>query len=130
MHTVRGDTAHHHRAITRALLLGMVVIALATGCSASPAAHAAAGACDLSGTSSAEQFIILHESGGRPDARNPHSTAFGIGQLLEKQRRHYLGDDYATTDCAKQLGAFRAYVRDRYGTAEDAETFWRVHHWY
>lgn len=88
------------------------------------------GRCDLSGTSPAEWFIIAHESGGDPTAANPASTAFGLGQLLLGQRLRYLGNDYATTDCGRQLAAFRAYVRDRYGTAQAAMAFWLTHHWY
>jgi septal ring factor EnvC (AmiA/AmiB activator) len=88
------------------------------------------GRCDLSGTSSAELWIIMHESGGYPTADNPTSTAFGLGQLLLGNRILYLGNDYATIDCGKQLGAFRSYVRDRYGTAEAAQAFWQANGWY
>ena len=88
------------------------------------------GKCDLSGTSDAEYFILLHESGGDPTADNPRSTAFGLGQLLIDGRRHYLGANADTTDCALQLQAFRGYVRDRYGTAENARAFWVAHGWY
>ena len=28
-----------------------------------------------------ERYIIQHESGGETTAKNPHSTAFGLGQL-------------------------------------------------
>ena len=86
--------------------------------------------CDLSGTSDAEFWIIMHESGGDPTARNPNSTAFGLGQLLLDLRQRLLGADYDTIDCGKQLGAFRAYVRERYGTAEAAKSFWLSHGWY
>jgi uncharacterized protein YlxW (UPF0749 family) len=86
--------------------------------------------CDLSGASPAERYVIAHESGGDPTAANPASSAFGLGQLLLDMRLRYLGAGYATTDCAKQLAAFRAYVRDRYGTAEQAAAFWAAHHWY
>jgi septal ring factor EnvC (AmiA/AmiB activator) len=88
------------------------------------------GKCDLSGTSDAEYFIIMKESGGDPTADNPRSTAFGLGQLLIDGRRHYLGANADTTDCALQLQAFRGYVRDRYGTAENAKAFWIAHSWY
>ena len=88
------------------------------------------GRCDLSGTSDAEYFIIMKESGGDPTADNPRSTAFGLGQLLIDGRRHYLGANADTTDCALQLQAFRGYVRDRYGTAENARAFWVSHGWY
>jgi hypothetical protein len=88
------------------------------------------GKCDLSGTSDAEYFIIMKESGGDPTADNPRSTAFGLGQLLLDGRRHYLGDNADTIDCGLQLQAFRGYVRDRYGTAENARAFWLGHGWY
>jgi septal ring factor EnvC (AmiA/AmiB activator) len=86
--------------------------------------------CDLSGTSAAERWIILRESSGDPTADNPASTAFGLGQLLLGNRILYLGEAYATTDCGRQLWAFRAYVRDRYGTAERAKAFWQTNGWY
>ena len=88
------------------------------------------GKCDLSGTSDAEYFIIMKESGGDPTADNPNSTAFGLGQLLLDLRRRILGDNYDTIDCGLQLMAFRTYVRERYGTAEAAKAFWDTHGWY
>jgi peptidoglycan hydrolase CwlO-like protein len=110
-------------------------VAVAPAAPAAPAAAApvvrAHTVCDLSGTSDAEFYIIMHESHGDPAARNPSSTAFGLGQLLLSQRIHYLGADLADTlDCGLQLRAFRGYVRDRYGTAEAAQAFWVAHHWY
>jgi septal ring factor EnvC (AmiA/AmiB activator) len=88
------------------------------------------GTCDLSGTSDAERWIIMRESGGRPTADNPTSTAYGLGQLILANRIRHLGDDYATTDCGKQLAAFRAYVADAYGNAEAAMAFWQANGWY
>jgi septal ring factor EnvC (AmiA/AmiB activator) len=93
-------------------------------------AHGSGRRCDLSGTSAAERWIILRESSGDPTADNPTSTAFGLGQLLLGNRILYLGQDYATTDCGRQLWAFRTYVRDRYGTAERAKAFWQANGWY
>jgi septal ring factor EnvC (AmiA/AmiB activator) len=95
-----------------------------------PAAGGSGRRCDLSGTSTAERWIIMRESGGDPTADNPTSTAFGIGQLLLGNRILYLGRQYATTDCGRQLWAFRAYVRDRYGTAARARAFWQANGWY
>jgi septal ring factor EnvC (AmiA/AmiB activator) len=95
-----------------------------------PPAGGSGGRCDLSGTSAAERWIILRESSGDPTADNPTSTAFGLGQLLLGNRILYLGRDYATTDCGRQLWAFRAYVHDRYGTAERAKAFWQANGWY
>jgi hypothetical protein len=98
-----------------------------------PAGGSAGGSgrrCDLSGTSTAERWIILRESSGDPTADNPTSTAFGLGQLLLGNRILYLGHHYATTDCGRQLWAFRAYVHDRYGTAARAKAFWQANGWY
>ena len=92
--------------------------------------HGSGRRCDLSGTSPAEHWIIMRESSGFPTADNPTSTAFGLGQLLLGNRILYLGRDYATTDCGRQLWAFRAYVRDRYGTAARAKAFWQANGWY
>jgi hypothetical protein len=92
--------------------------------------HGSGPPCDLSGTSAAERWIIMRESSGYPTADNPASTAFGLGQLLLGNRILYLGEDYATTDCGRQLWAFRAYVRDRYGTAGRARAFWQANGWY
>ena len=85
---------------------------------------------NMSNLSASERFIVSHESGGETTAKNPHSTAFGLGQLLIANRRHYLGANANTTDPALQLRAFRGYVRDRYGNADRAAAFWRSHHWY
>jgi septal ring factor EnvC (AmiA/AmiB activator) len=92
--------------------------------------HGSGRRCDLSGTSPAEYWIIMRESSGFPTADNPTSTAFGLGQLLLGNRILYLGNQYATTDCGRQLWAFRAYVRDRYGTAARAKAFWQANGWY
>ena len=43
-------------------------------------AHAQGGTtCDLSGVPAAGRSIIMAESGGESTAKNPHSTAFGLG---------------------------------------------------
>lgn len=80
--------------------------------------------------SPAMRWLIGKESGGRTSAKNPKSTAFGVGQLLLANRQKYLGNDYNTTDYAKQLDAMRRYIGDRYGTAEKAMAFHQQHGWY
>jgi hypothetical protein len=85
---------------------------------------------DMSQLSASEAFIIQRESGGETTAKNPHSSAFGLGQLILANRRHYLGADANTTDPGLQLKAFRGYVKDRYGNADRAAAFWRKNHWY
>jgi hypothetical protein len=84
--------------------------------------------------SRAEQWIIGKESGSQGvHADNPTSSAFGLGQLLASNRQAYgrqLGFDPNTTDYGQQLAMMRAYIRDRYGTAEQAMRFWQSHGWY
>jgi tape measure domain-containing protein len=85
------------------------------------------------GLSAAEKWIIMHESGGRTTAQNPTSTAFGLGQLLIANRKHYgaiLGVSPNTTNYNDQLKMFRMYVADRYGNAANAQKFWEAHHYY
>jgi hypothetical protein len=89
------------------------------------------GSCNWTAT---EWRIIRVESGGNVRANNPHSTAFGLGQLLYENRRAYIGSsegrDTGTTNKCTQLRAFRSYVRDRYGSITNAVSFWNRHHWY
>lgn len=92
-----------------------------------------AGGIRIGGTSAAEAWIISHESGGRTNAQNPTSTAFGLGQLLIANRQHYgaiLGVSPNTTNAGAQLSMMRMYIRDRYGNAENAQRFWQSHGWY
>ncbi|MGH8869002.1 MAG: hypothetical protein ACRDYU_13535, partial [Actinomycetes bacterium] len=83
--------------------------------------------------SSALSWLIGKESGGRTTARNPSSTAFGIGQLLLANRRKYaarLGVGPWTTSRSAQLSMMRMYIGERYSTVGNAVAHWRRHHWY
>lgn len=94
------------------------------------------------GISAAARFIMMHESGGSSTAghlhaqgrgdgtRGNHSSAFGAFQMIERNRKHYMGADYQSTDFNKQYAAASRYVRERYGSWEGAASFWRSHHWY
>ena len=86
-----------------------------------------------SSLSPAERDLWMRESSLNPLADNPTSTAFGIWQGLQSTRNAYgrkVGVDPNTTDPLQQLLMGRAYIRDRYGTAENALRFWQQHHWY
>lgn len=81
----------------------------------------------------AEAWIIQHESNFDPHAVNPTSGAFGIWQGLGSTLTSYakrFGFDPHTTDPNEQLTMFRAYIKDRYGTAENAMAFWQKNRWY
>ena len=81
----------------------------------------------------AEAKIIEKESSFKTTAKNKYSSAFGLGQMIEGQRIKYagkLGYSPSTTDPIEQRNMFRAYVADRYGTAEKAWDFWQSNGWY
>jgi len=85
------------------------------------------------GLSSSEKWIIGKESSGRTNAKNPRSSAFGLGQLILANRKKYaakLGVSPNTTDYEAQKAMFRMYVKERYGTADNARAFWQKHGWY
>jgi hypothetical protein len=83
----------------------------------------------------AEKWIIDHEDASHDtSAYNPIDTstghAFGLGQLTELNRKRYLGANWNTTDPALQIQAMRDYIKERYGTAENAVAFHKAHGWY
>lgn len=81
----------------------------------------------------AKKWIIGKESGGRTNAKNPKSTAFGLGQLIEANRRKYakeLGVDPWTTDYNAQSRMMDMYVKERYGSYSQAKAFWEKNGWY
>lgn len=95
------------------------------------------------GMSPEEQWIAQRESGGNVFAYNKTAVrykgkvlghAFGIGQLVDSNRINYakaLGiKNPNTTDYNEQLRMFRAYIKDRYGTAARAKLFWIKNGWY
>lgn len=71
--------------------------------------------------------LVRHESGFRPDAKNPTSTAFGLFQFLDNTWSSYLREvPYGTRDPYWQaVGGFR-YIEQRYGTPERAWAFWQA----
>ena len=90
-------------------------------------------AVSYAGGSGAEAAIIRRESGGRTTAKNPRSSAFGLGQLTVGNRVKYgsrCGSGASTTSRPAQLCMLRSYIRDRYGSAARALAFHRRHGWY
>ena len=78
-------------------------------------------------------WIIARESDGIPTAQNPTSSAFGIGQLIEANRKAYgerFGFDPGTTDPWQQIQMMDAYVAERYGTYAAARAFHEKNGWY
>ena len=78
-------------------------------------------------------WIIQRESGFKPTADNPKSTAFGLGQLIKQNRNSYakkLGFHPDTIDPNQQLAMMLMYIKDRYGTAAKARRFKEANGWY
>ena len=85
------------------------------------------------GLSYAESAIVGHESRGSTSAKNPRSSAFGVGQLLSGNRVKYAArcsTNAWTLEYTAQLCMMRAYIDDRYGSAARALAFRRSHGWY
>lgn len=74
------------------------------------------------------KWIINMESGGNPNAENPNSTAYGLMQL--KDETWELCGSAKTSDPVQQIVAGIDYIKQRYGTAENAKTFWQQNNWY
>jgi hypothetical protein len=74
------------------------------------------------------QWIIMHESGGRPNAQNPTSTAYGLFQFLNGT---WASTGIAkTSDPALQALAGMRYIASRYHDPIGAQRFWQAHGWY
>ena len=76
------------------------------------------------------QFIMSKESAGVVDARSPVHSARGLFQLTAANY-HYNPHGAASFGNAVEeaQGGIR-YIRQRYGTADNAAAFWHQHHWY
>lgn len=74
---------------------------------------------------SKDQYICLvrlwgKESAWNPEADNPHSTAFGIAQMLKED----------STNGFVQISNGLRYIEHRYTTPCDAWQFWQRNNWY
>jgi len=72
--------------------------------------------------------LLKHESSLNPRAQNPSSTAYGLFQFLDSTWKTVGATK--TSDPEKQFEAGFKYIKQRYGTPENAWAFWQKHHWY
>lgn len=70
-------------------------------------------------------FLIIKESGCRPDAINPTSGACGIPQALPCSKMQC-----SLSDPVCQLKWMDNYVKSRYGSWANAKSFWVANNWY
>ncbi|MFR9806922.1 transglycosylase SLT domain-containing protein [Pseudonocardia sp. RS010] len=73
-------------------------------------------------------WLISHESGWRPTAQNPTSTAYGLFQFLNSTWGTVGGSK--TSNPAQQAEYGLRYIRNRYGSPLGAKAFWTAHRWY
>lgn len=69
------------------------------------------------------------ESGWNEHADNPTSSAYGIPQALPGSKMASAGRDWHDNP-ATQIRWGLGYIRDRYGSPDNAWRFWQTHHWY
>jgi hypothetical protein len=73
-------------------------------------------------------LIITKESNWNPNAQNPNSTAFGLGQFLNST---WAGVGCVkTNDPEKQIDCTIKYIEDRYETPSKALSFHLANNWY
>jgi len=75
--------------------------------------------------SDAKMFIYEHESGNNPSSVNKSSGACGLGQALPCSKMLCAPTDYECQDAY-----FTEYMKGRYGTWENARSFWIAHKWW
>lgn len=71
--------------------------------------------------------LIFAESGWKPTAQNPTSTAYGLGQFLNSTWKSY---GSKTSDPATQLRYMAKYIKDRYGDPTKALAFHQSRNYY
>lgn len=76
------------------------------------------------------RFIVAQESGGRVDAKNPVHSARGLFQLTAVHYRLNPNGARSFGNAVEEAQGGIRYIRQRYGTADNAVAFWQTHHWY
>jgi SLT domain-containing protein len=75
-------------------------------------------------------WIIAHESSGRVNARNRHSSARGLFQLLSAQYVLNPHGEASFGNAVEECQGGIRYIMSRYHSATAARKFWANHHWY
>jgi TP901 family phage tail tape measure protein len=74
--------------------------------------------------------LVDKESGGNPNARNPSSGAYGLGQFLGSTLEAYRKYGAGSSDPVDQIRAMAQYISDRYGNPSAALAFHNANNWY
>jgi hypothetical protein len=76
------------------------------------------------------QFIMAQESAGQVDVRNPVHSARGLYQLTRANYHLNPNGERSFGNAVEEAQGGIRYIRQRYGTADNAVAFWRQHRWY
>jgi phage-related protein len=85
---------------------------------------------------SAIDYIVSHESGWKPTAQNPTSSASGLWQMIDGTWASFKPLEASTyrhmkdAPAGMQDKAGIRYLHDRYGSPTAAQSFWAAHHYY
>jgi|SRR5665213_2983072 len=74
-------------------------------------------------------WIITEESGWRFDAEEPTTHAYGLCQAMPASKMANAGLDYLTNPTI-QVAWCISYVKNRYGTPQNAKDFHLLHGWF
>jgi hypothetical protein len=75
-------------------------------------------------------YIMSRESGGQVGVHNPVHSARGLFQLTAAN--YHLNPNGAASfgNAVEEAQGGIRYIKQRYGTADNAVTHWQQHHWY
>ncbi len=74
-------------------------------------------------------YIISHESSWNYKAQNPTSSAYGLCQALPGTKMESAGSDWRTNPVT-QMKWCDGYAKERYGSWQEAENYWKEHNWW
>lgn len=74
-------------------------------------------------------LLVNRESSWKPYAVNKKSKACGLFQAYPCSKMAKYGKDYRT-NYKVQVAWGMDYIKNRYGTPQNAWNFWQSHHWY
>lgn len=77
----------------------------------------------------AMNYIFSHEAGWNPNAINPSSGTYGLGQMQGYNLHYYTKYGSKSNPLAQIRGSYD-YMTDRYGSPNGALSWWQSHHWY
>lgn len=74
-------------------------------------------------------YIVSHESGWNPNAVNPSSGTYGLGQMQSYNVHYYTAHGSKSNPIAQLMGIMD-YIHDRYGSVAHAYRYWQANHNY